>query len=86
MRVISSGEATTSDVRDPEACEHVSISLADRTPTWEEMKRVKDLFWRPDETVLQFHPARAEYVNAMAFCLHLWKPPYKVPLPPHESI
>lgn len=86
LRVISSGGATSSDVRDPQAWEHVSLSLADRTPSWEDMARVKDLFWRPDETVLQYHPKRAAYVNAMEFCLHLWKPPFEVALPPHESI
>jgi hypothetical protein len=54
--------------------EHVSVSLSDRTPTWEEMCYVKDLFWAPDECVIQYHPPRAEYVNFHEHCLHLWKP------------
>jgi hypothetical protein len=65
--------------------EHVSVSLPDRTPTWEEMCRVKDLFWAPNEVVLQFHPAKHDYVNCHPFTLHLWRHKWKmkrVPLPP----
>ena len=43
-------------------------------PEWDEMCFVKDLFWRDDECVVQFHPPRAEYVNYHPNCLHLWKP------------
>ena len=62
--------------------EHVSVSTATRCPTWEEMCEVKDLFWSEDEAVIQFHPPRAEYVNNHRYCLHLWKPPYPVVMPP----
>ncbi len=65
LRVISSGAGSK--------WEHVSVSLADRCPTWDEMQRVKELFWDDDETVLQFHPASAAYVNTHPHCLHLWK-------------
>ena len=37
------------------------------------MQHIKELFWGDDETVIQFHPRKSEYVNAMPFCLHLWK-------------
>src|SRR5215218_9591845 len=43
--------------------EHVSVSTPYRTPTWEEMCRVKELFWDDTETVVQFHPPKASYVN-----------------------
>lgn len=62
--------------------DHVSVSVRNRPPNWQEMSFVKDLFWDAEETVIQFHPPRSEYVNNHPFCLHLWKPPYKVPLPP----
>lgn len=80
LRVIASG----GDPDDPHSggWEHVSVSTATRCPTWDEMCRVKDLFWAEDETVIQFHPPRSEYVNNHQFCLHLWKPPYEVALPP----
>lgn len=67
--------------------EHVSVSLKDRTPTWEEMCLVKDLFWRPDECVVQFHPPEAEYVNHHPFTLHLWKPiGIEIPRPPSIAV
>ncbi|MDD2960015.1 MAG: hypothetical protein PHR92_16140 [Lachnospiraceae bacterium] len=54
--------------------EHVSVCPRNRTPNWDEMCAVKDIFWREDETVVQFHPAKSEYVNIMDNCLHLWRP------------
>lgn len=53
--------------------DHVSVSLPDRCPTWDEMNHVKDLFFDADECVVQFHPPRADYVNDHPFCLHLWR-------------
>lgn len=35
---------------------------------------IKDLFWDEDDTVIQFHPPRSEYVNCHPHCLHLWRP------------
>lgn len=53
--------------------EHVSVSTPMFTPSWTMMCRVKNLFWGEDETVLQFHPPRSEYVNFHKYCLHLWR-------------
>lgn len=39
--------------------EHVSVSLNNRCPTWEEMCMVKDIFWGEDECVIQFHPPKS---------------------------
>jgi hypothetical protein len=54
--------------------EHVSVSTARRCPNWIEMTFVKDLFWEDDETVVQFHPPKSQYVNVHPYCLHLWCP------------
>src|SRR5262245_51606666 len=54
--------------------EHVSVSTEDRTPTWEEMCWVKDLFWDEEECVVQYHPPRSKHVNIHPYCLHLWRP------------
>jgi len=63
--------------------EHVSVSLKNRTPTWDEMCFVKGLFWAPDEVVIQYHPADSEYVNNHPFCLHMWRPTdSSIPTPP----
>lgn len=53
--------------------EHVSVSKMDRCPTWEEMCRVKDAFWDPEDVVIQIHPPASDYVNNHPFCLHLWR-------------
>jgi hypothetical protein len=52
--------------------QHVSVSMPNRCPTWNEMCLVKDLFWGDDVTVVQFHPKKSNYVNIHKYCLHLW--------------
>lgn len=68
--------------------EHVSVSLPDRCPTWEELCHIKHLWWREDETVLQYHPAASRYVNVHPYTLHLWRPlaGVEVPMPPLELV
>lgn len=61
--------------------EHVSVSTRSRVPNWEEMCFVKELFWTDDEWVVQFHPARKDYVNYHPFCLHLWRQRKGFPTP-----
>lgn len=56
-----------------EGWEHVSVNYKKRMPTWEEMCKVKEMFWNDDETVVQFHPKKSEYVNVHPYCLHLWR-------------
>src|SRR5262245_31599125 len=57
LRVISSG-------KDEEyRWEHVSVSCEDRCPIWAEMHLVKQIFWKPEEVVMQLHPAESDYVN-----------------------
>ena len=65
------------------AWEHISISLKTRMPTWTEMAYVKDLFWDDEETVIQIHPPKSQYVNCHPLTLHLWRPLFmEIPLPP----
>lgn len=66
-----------------EGWEHVSVSYPNRCPTWDEMCRVKDMFWNDEECVVQYHPPKSEYVNIHPYCLHLWrKCGQNVELPP----
>jgi hypothetical protein len=68
-----------------EGWEHVSIRLHNqqRCPLWDEMCFFKDLFWRPDETVMQLHPSDCDYINNHPYVLHLWKPiGIEIPTPP----
>lgn len=60
-------------VSDGMGWDHVSVSLPNRCPNWEEMCHVKDLFFELNETVVQFHPSIEEYVNNHPYCLHLWR-------------
>lgn len=57
--------------------EHVSVSPVNKKrnkcPSWEEMCRIKDMFFEPEERVVQFHPPKSEYVNNHPYCLHLWR-------------
>lgn len=67
--------------------EHVSVSPANRkrkrAPTWEEMCEIKRMFFREDEMVVEYHPAKADYVNLHPLCLHLWRPTVMhMPKPP----
>lgn len=63
--------------------DHVSVSLHHRCPSWKEMCFIKDLFFNDNETVIQFHPKKTEYVNYHPYCLHLWRNHYEeVELPP----
>jgi hypothetical protein len=68
---------------DGEGWEHVSVSLPDRCPTWEEMCRIVSIFWDEDDCVMQLHPPRADWVSNHPYCLHLWRPTgERIPLPP----
>ncbi|RQP58000.1 hypothetical protein DF159_20875 [Burkholderia ubonensis] len=63
--------------------EHVSVSLIDRCPTWDEMCVVKAIFWDAEDCVVQYHPPQSDYVNCHPYCLHLWRPVgASVPRPP----
>ncbi len=80
---------------DGEGWEHVSVSVFDgllstkqnRCPTWEEMCLIKSLFWDEDDCVIEYHPAKSEYISCHPYCLHLWRPVGIVlPIPPKEFV
>lgn len=68
-----------------EGWDHVSVSPYKKryTPSWDDMCKIKEMFFKDDETVMQMHPAKSDYVNVMNNCLHLWRPTEeKLPVPP----
>jgi hypothetical protein len=69
LKIISSN----ADFPEADGFEHVSVSTRWRCPNWQEMCFVKHLFFREEETVIQFHPQKSEYVNCHPYCLHLWR-------------
>ncbi len=63
--------------------EHLSVSMPSKTPTWEQMCMMKDMFWNKDEVCIQYHPREEDYVNNHPHCLHIWKPTdVEIPTPP----
>lgn len=65
-----------------EGWDHVSVSLPNRCPTWEEMNIVKKTFFRVDEWAYQLHPPDSENRCLHNFCLHMWRShDQKIPLP-----
>lgn len=58
--------------------EHVSVHIITKgkkniLPSWYDMCMIKDLFFDPEEVVVQMHPKKSEYVNLHPSTLHLWK-------------
>lgn len=75
------GQAMLVIISDGLGWEHASVSIRNRhnqsmkiTPTWDDMCYIKNIFWNPSETVIQYHPAAENYVNNHPHCLHLWRP------------
>lgn len=60
--------------------EHVSVKFCgttNKTPSWEVMCQVKDVFWLPEEEVHQIHPKESEYLHGVGRIydvLHLYRP------------
>lgn len=67
--------------------DHISVSLEDRVPTYEEMKRVKELFFLPDEWAMELHAPAKDHINVHPHVLHLWRPLCTpIPIPPREMV
>lgn len=68
---------------DGDLWEHVSVSMEKGIPPWEVMSAIKDLFWSPEDCVMQLHPPHSRYVNFHPHTLHLWRPVgLVIPQPP----
>ncbi len=63
---------------EPDGWEHLSVSFENRTPTWDEMCFIKELFFDPEDLCIQMHPRQSQYINMHAHCLHIWKPPVNI--------
>ena len=53
--------------------DHVSVNGKGRTPSWEEMCKLKDMFFYDEEEAYQVFPKKSEYVNIAQHCLHIWR-------------
>lgn len=85
--LVSAGENGAIEFGDAHAWDHISVSAPNRTPTWQEMDYIKDIFWNPDETVMQLHVPKSEHINCHPNVLHLWKPLLiPIPRPPSSAV
>ena len=80
LRMIASSSAEL----ESEGWEHVSVSVFNRCPVWDEMQWVKEQFWHGHEVCFQLHPDKKNYKNIHPFCLHIWRhTKFPVPTPPN---
>ena len=49
------------------------------------MAFLASLFWDPEDVLVQYRPAAADYINNHPHCLHWWRPTH-VSLPQPKSI
>jgi len=69
------------------AWEHVSVSLKNRTPTWEEMEWVREQVFDDSELVLWLSVPRADHINIHDNVLHMWRPiGVELPVPPKGCV
>ncbi len=77
--------------RDREPWEHVSVVARlrhgghrkMRIPTYEEMRRVKLIFWEPEEVAMELHVGEADHISVNNYVLHIWRPiGQTIPTPP----
>ena len=65
--------------------EHFSINPIknDKTPSWDFMCKMKEMFFKDDEACVEYHPAKKDYISQLDHCLHIWRPLEKeLPVPP----
>lgn len=63
--------------------DHVSVSRKNRAPNQTELDYIHRLFFRDDETAVQFFVPAREHINEHPHCLHLWRPlDASLPKPP----
>jgi hypothetical protein len=85
--IVSSGKSGLKEMGKKWAWDHISVSLINRCPTWEEMSFIKDIFFTGDETVMQLHVPTNEHINFHPHTLHLWRPLIlKIPRPPSDAV
>ena len=67
--------------------DHVSASLPNRCPTWEEMQLVHRTFFKERETAWEYHVRPSDHISIHPYTLHLWrKQNFKMPMPPTKFV
>jgi hypothetical protein len=77
------GKRLAAIASDGEGWDHVSVSRNDRTPYYEEMEQIAALFFKENETAVQYHVPKEDHISIHKFCLHWWRPnKIELPRPP----
>lgn len=75
---------------DGEGWQHVSVSLKgepQNTPSYKIMQEVARLFFEDEDWIVQYRPAKSDYINNHPGCLHWWRPlKEKLPTPPSVMV
>lgn len=67
--------------------DHVSVDGDGTIPSWDTMVEVKNIFFKPDEVCVEYHPAESDYVNIAKDTLHIWRPQnVELPTPPIKFV
>lgn len=74
--------------------DHVSFCLLTengkfekRIPKWNDVCKIKEMFFDSIEDVVEIHPKAEDYVNEHPYVLHLWKPTVKeMPIPTEDDL
>lgn len=69
------------EYQDGELWIHASTSRADRTPSYEEMREVKRIFFGDERKAIMVFPPKNQHYNYHPYCLHLFGPLARDPLP-----
>jgi hypothetical protein len=51
---------------------HISTAFEDRLPSWEDLKKIKNIFLGKNRWAIQVFPTEDKYVNINPYVLHLW--------------
>lgn len=65
---------STADFEDGRDWMHVSLSRADRLPSFDDLKFAKSVFVGDQRYAYQVFPPTEKYINIHPFVLHLWSP------------
>lgn len=60
---------------------HVSVSKVNKLPSWDAIKKVKDVFIGRNQKAIMILPPTEQYVNYHRFCMHLFCNLENDPLP-----
>jgi hypothetical protein len=54
---------------------HVSMSYANKNPSWEDIRCVRDAFFSETIDTMMVLPKSADYVNLHPYTFHIWQTP-----------